>query len=158
MRHAVTTLLMRAVRALAGLYWWVVQPVAISVKVWVERDGHLLLVRHTYGPEPERWHLPGGHVKRRESTIEAAIREVWEECGVRIRPTGLIGVYYAAREYKHDHLFLFRAVAVAQEPAWRNPEVAQAAFFPLDALPPLSGGTARRVPDAARSEVVFGPW
>jgi hypothetical protein len=77
---------------------------------------------------------------------------------VRVRPTGLIGVYYSASEHKHDHLLLFRAVAVSEEFDWRNPEIADARFFPLDALPQLSRTTARCLADVAGPEVVFRRW
>lgn len=39
------------------------------------------------------WCLPGGHMESGESISEACEREVWEETGLRVRVTRLIGVY-----------------------------------------------------------------
>ncbi|CAG0950046.1 ADP-ribose pyrophosphatase [Anaerolineae bacterium] len=40
-----------------------------------------------------RWCLPGGGMDAGESVTQACEREVWEETGLRVRVTRLIGVY-----------------------------------------------------------------
>ena len=40
-----------------------------------------------------RWCLPGGGMESGESAAEACEREVWEETGLKVRVTRLIGVY-----------------------------------------------------------------
>jgi 8-oxo-dGTP pyrophosphatase MutT (NUDIX family) len=40
-----------------------------------------------------RWCLPGGALEAGESVAEACEREVWEETGLRVRVTRLLGVY-----------------------------------------------------------------
>ena len=40
-----------------------------------------------------RWCLPGGGMDSGESVAQACEREVWEETGLRVRVTRLIGVY-----------------------------------------------------------------
>ena len=40
-----------------------------------------------------RWCLPGGHMESGESAAEACEREVWEETGLKVRATKLLGVY-----------------------------------------------------------------
>lgn len=40
-----------------------------------------------------RWCLPGGHMESGESASEACEREVWEETGLKVRATRLLGVY-----------------------------------------------------------------
>ena len=51
----------------------------------VVNEGRVLLVRHR---KLDRWLQPGGHVEPRETPDEAAVREVREETGVRMRIHG----------------------------------------------------------------------
>jgi 8-oxo-dGTP pyrophosphatase MutT (NUDIX family) len=53
-------------------------------------DGTLLLVQRC---DSGVWELPGGCVEVGESAPDAAVRETAEEAGVRVRITGLVGVY-----------------------------------------------------------------
>ena len=50
----------------------------------------ILLTRRT---DNGRWCLPGGASDPGESVEETCVREVWEETGLRVRVTRLIGVY-----------------------------------------------------------------
>ena len=55
-----------------------------------ERREKVLLTRRT---DNGRWCLPGGAMEAGESVAEACVREVWEETGLRVRVTRLVGVY-----------------------------------------------------------------
>ena len=39
------------------------------------------------------WGLPGGHVDIGESVEQTAVREIWEETGIRTRVRRLVGIY-----------------------------------------------------------------
>ena len=58
----------------------------------VLHDGHVLLVRRGKPPVAGRWSIPGGMVELGETTAEAVVREIEEECGLRVRLGGLAGV------------------------------------------------------------------
>lgn len=45
----------------------------------------ILLVHHK---DFDRWVQPGGHIEKNETPEETALREVWEETGVKIRLLG----------------------------------------------------------------------
>ena len=53
-------------------------------------DGRVLLARHTEG---DVWLLPGGAVEPGEAPADAAVREMWEETGLVVRVTRLVGVF-----------------------------------------------------------------
>ena len=56
--------------------------VGVAGVVW---DGHrLVLVRRDRPPAEGVWSIPGGLVEIGETAEEALIREIWEECGLRI--------------------------------------------------------------------------
>lgn len=59
------------------------------VTVVVTRDdGAVLLIRRT---DNGSWALPGGAIEMRESVAEAALRETYEETGIKCEVTGLVG-------------------------------------------------------------------
>ena len=46
------------------------------------------------GPYPKAlWGLPGGAMDLGESVGQAVVREVREETGLEVQPTGLVGIY-----------------------------------------------------------------
>ena len=71
--------------------------------VWVYSQGSFLLEKRgkgkTYGPG--QWTIPGGGVVLGETSAQGAVRELWEETGIRIR-TGQLE--YLNRTRRDDYL------------------------------------------------------
>jgi 8-oxo-dGTP diphosphatase len=116
-----------------------------SVFVAVRDDqGRLLLVLRRDSGE---WELPGGRVDVGESAVEAAVRETAEESGLRVRITGLVGLFTdpayvvesaAGDEISQQFVVCFHAWTVWGRPAPDLHETLDAAWFdPADvaALP-----------------------
>jgi ADP-ribose pyrophosphatase YjhB (NUDIX family) len=59
----------------------------------LEADGQLLLTRRAINPARGKWTFPGGFVDWGEPVAAAAVREAWEETGLRVALRGLVGVY-----------------------------------------------------------------
>jgi ADP-ribose pyrophosphatase YjhB (NUDIX family) len=53
----------------------------------------VLMVRRRYDPAAGAWCLPAGFMEYGETPQRCAVRELYEETGVRARVTGLFGVY-----------------------------------------------------------------
>lgn len=74
------------------------------------QDGHILMVRHV---EPTRayWTLPGGGLEAGETPAEAAVREVWEETGLRVQAIRLLweGIYGHGGRTSPEYCFLVEA-------------------------------------------------
>jgi ADP-ribose pyrophosphatase YjhB (NUDIX family) len=64
----------------------------VGVGTIVLHDGLVLLVKRGRPPALGKWSVPGGLVDLGETTMEAARREVQEECGIDVRIEGLVGV------------------------------------------------------------------
>lgn len=64
--------------------------VGCSAVIFDERREKVLLTQRA---DNGRWCLPGGHMESGESASEACEREVWEETGLTVRATRLLGVY-----------------------------------------------------------------
>ena len=59
----------------------------------VVHEGRIALIRRAINPARGKWTFPGGYVDRGEPVDRAAVRETWEETGLRVRMDGLHGVF-----------------------------------------------------------------
>jgi 8-oxo-dGTP diphosphatase len=79
-------LVYRIAYQLMRLYWRIFRPNTHGALIAVWHDGELLVVKNSY----VSFHsLPGGYLKRGEAAVAAAVRELAEECSIRIRPEEL---------------------------------------------------------------------
>ena len=53
--------------------------------------GRLLLVRRGHAPSAGLWSVPGGRMEPGETEVQAVVREVAEETGLRVRPDRVLG-------------------------------------------------------------------
>lgn len=116
------------------LYWYITRPhTTHGAKCVVENNGNILFVRPTYGDK--KWDIPGGLSNQGETLEYAAIREVKEESGVAISGLVPIGTYREHRDFRLDEPTIFYARTDATDCVADGIEIAEAAFFPLTALP-----------------------
>lgn len=80
----------RALRAKIGTT--VLEIPTVSVITFDERD-RVLLVRHVEG---NNWTTPGGMIEPYELPADAAVREMWEETGLHVALTHIVGVFGGA--------------------------------------------------------------
>jgi 8-oxo-dGTP pyrophosphatase MutT (NUDIX family) len=62
----------------------------IGVGIAIINMGKILLTKRRDFPV---WCLPGGHLMRHESILDAAIREAEEETGLKVETSSIVGVY-----------------------------------------------------------------
>ena len=101
----------------------------------VDADNRVFLVRHTY---IAGWFLPGGGVERGETFRDALERELREEANIRLTAEPELRSLHFNRVRDHIAVYLIRDF-VQDAPKQPDAEIAEAGFFPLDALP--SGAT-----------------
>ncbi|MFY9289713.1 MAG: NUDIX domain-containing protein [Methylorubrum rhodinum] len=118
----------------------------------IDGEGRVCLVRHTY---VGGWHLPGGGIDPGESAPEAMRREFREEAEIAVDPAvplRLHGFFLNARAPRRDHIAVYVAPAFAViGPKRPDREIAECAFFPLDALPPETTRATRARLDEIRT-------
>jgi 8-oxo-dGTP pyrophosphatase MutT (NUDIX family) len=78
---------MRAVRAGLGNRLIEVPAACVIVR---DAAGRVLLARHSEG---DVWVPPGGAIEPLETPADAAVREVWEETGLHVALTRILGVF-----------------------------------------------------------------
>jgi mutator protein MutT len=147
-----------AITPLFRAWWRATRAVTLGVRgVAHDEAGRVLLVRHTYA---NGWHFPGGGVEHGETAADAIVREMAEEAGVAADGApALIGLYANHANFPNDHIALYRIGAWRACAPRQNGEIADCAFFALDALPEgVTPGTRRRLRELADGAPVGATW
>jgi ADP-ribose pyrophosphatase YjhB (NUDIX family) len=104
-------------------------------------DDQLLLLRQ---PPGTGWSLPAGLMDRGERPPQTAARELAEESGVQLTPDDLEAAVPNAIVHREGWIDCVFRATVPPDTALHvdGAEVYEAAFHPIDALPPLTVATA----------------
>ncbi len=100
-----------------------------AVALWGDR---ILLCRRAIEPRDGWWTLPAGYMEERETTIEGAQREAWEEARARIEIDALIGVYNIPRISQVQ--MIYRARLLSPDVS-AGPESREVGLFEWDEIP-----------------------
>jgi 8-oxo-dGTP pyrophosphatase MutT (NUDIX family) len=134
----------------------ILSPVALGACALVEREGRILLVRHSYVPG---WLLPGGGVGRGEPPADAILRELKEEIGlVRSSPPEFVGLYSRRVGWVTNVIALYR-IGDAEFVFRPNVEIREIRFVdpvvPPDGTPP---SVRRRLSEFAQLQPQSTNW
>ena len=138
---------------------WIMPGAAAIVR---DGAGRILLQRRG---DTGDWGLPAGAMELGERIDQTIVREVYEETGLEVKPTRLVGVY-SGREFRFTYpngdqvnvvSTLFDCRIVGGRLQADGVESLEVRFFAPDALPPLLPRHVRRIQDtlAGREEAVF---
>lgn len=112
----------------------------VDVRGAVFRDGEVLLCREA---DDGLWSLPGGWADVNDPPSVAVVRELREETGSDVRCTKLAAVldrdlhYNEDRRPYHSYKLMFLC-EITGEAGELDHDIAEARFFPVGDLPPLS--------------------
>lgn len=104
-------------------------------------QGQILMQRRT---DDGMWGLPAGSVDPGEAPAQALVREVYEETGLLVRPTKLIGLFGGADGFRHTYpsgdiveymAALFACEIVGGELQINDDESLELKFFSVDEMP-----------------------
>ena len=111
--------------------------VGVGIAVVDDHD-RILVVQEKFGPASRRgkdfWKMPTGLVDNGEDIAAAAVREVLEETGVRVRFEGVLAFrqnHKTGVEGKTDLFFLCKATPLSSEIVVQEAEIARAEWMPL---------------------------
>jgi ADP-ribose pyrophosphatase YjhB (NUDIX family) len=134
----------------------------IGAVVAIIEHGRILLTQRA---DFAVWCLPGGAVEDAESLEHAAAREAFEETGLQVRLTRLVGMY-SQPQWHHggNHFALFAASVVGGALQLASDETVDAGFFDRAQLPqPLVWWHHQPIDDAldgvvGAARVIAGSW
>ncbi|AFY64994.1 NUDIX hydrolase [Geitlerinema sp. PCC 7407] len=101
----------------------------------------VMLIRRSLPPFQGQWALPGGFVHLQESLDEAAQRELQEETGMTDVFLEQLYTFGAPGRDPRDRVVsvaYYALVNLAEHPVQAATDASDAAWFPMDALPPLA--------------------
>ncbi len=107
----------------------------VAVICVVPRHDKVLMIRRGTDQGYGLWGLPGGYVDRGEIVEQAAIREVWEETGLKVELGKLIGLFSESGNPVIVAVFAASEIGGKLEP---GPEALDVGFFPVHDLPSLA--------------------
>ncbi len=124
-----------------------------SVVLVVVEGGELVLVRQSRpGSRTRTLELPSGKLEDGETPVDAAARELAEECGLAADDLTAIGTFWAAPGYSTELVHVFEAAGLSEaDPA----ELDEDEDIEVERLP-LAGALVRL--DDAASIAAFAIW
>jgi mutator protein MutT len=112
--------------------------VAVSAAVLIANaDQEVLLIRRARDPGKDKLAFPGGFIDRGETAEGAALREVREECGVRLDSVAFLLSFpnlYTYREVEYPVVDLFFTAQVASRQASALDDVTEVVWAPISSL------------------------
>ena len=112
-----------------------------GVHALIERDGEVLLGRRKYEPGAGCWGLPGGFLEEGEEALDGLRREVREETGLDVAPTGFFGTWVQPHGERTVLCLIWRAAVVGGAEAAAD-DVVELGWFQPRALPEDVGPSA----------------
>lgn len=111
----------------------------------IKRDNKILMVKEAKKKCYGKWNFPAGHVDEFETIPEAAIREVFEETGCKVKLTGVLPI---ATDYKETETFFhirFTAETVEENIKFDTEEILDVKWIDIEELKNMTDAELRGV-------------
>jgi len=94
--------------------WIHYEQLKVGAGVVIEKNGALLLLQRAHEPWRGSWNLPAGYAEVDEAPAQAAERETFEETGLQVKTSELLGAYYFDNDPRGNGVLLVYACVVVE--------------------------------------------
>lgn len=113
-------------------------PIPVVAVIARDDENKILLIKRKIEPHKGEWALPSGFMELEESPIEAALRELTEETGLKGKLKKLIGVYPNNSEIHGYLVTIIYEIEILGGKLRAGDDAEEAEFFAVNQLPPLA--------------------
>lgn len=114
---------------------WYNNPVPACGVLVTDEKGRVLMGKRKYPPQAGGWTLPAGFMESGEGPDECAIREAYEETGLRVKLNGLLNIYKAGDDPRTKVVLIIYFADIVSGDLRPGDDVSEAAYFDIDNLP-----------------------
>lgn len=109
-----------------------VNPRLVATTLPVTDEGKLVLIRRAIPPGVGTWAQPGGFLEADETIIQGAVRETFEETGLVVETTGIVGIYPQPRA---SVVIVVYTAAIVGGEMQATPEALDVRAYAIDDIP-----------------------
>jgi ADP-ribose pyrophosphatase YjhB (NUDIX family) len=125
--------------------WILYEDPKVACAALLLRGGEVLLVQRTMEPQVGAWSVPAGFLNAHELPDDAVLREVHEETGLEAKVIRLVDVLSGREHPRGSDILLVYLVQQVGGELLAGDDAGDAAWFPLDDLPPLAFESTHRI-------------
>lgn len=100
----------------------------------IQRDNKILMVKEAKNKCYGQWNYPAGHVDEFEKITDAAIREVFEETGCKVKLTGVLPIAAIDLEKETHILIKFTAEILEENIKFDKEEILDVKWIDIDEI------------------------
>ncbi len=100
----------------------------------LKKDDKYLLVQEAKEKCRGKWNLPAGRLEPKETIVEGAKREVFEECGYEVELTGIIQIANRVLEDNEFVSIIFNTKIIGGELKYNKDEILDVKWFSYDEI------------------------
>ncbi len=104
----------------------------IIVGCLIVRDKKVLMVKEAKKKCYGQWNFPAGHVDEAEKITDAAIREVFEETGCKVKLTGVLPMCYATEKKGESLMVRFTANIIEENIKFDTEEILEVKWIDIE--------------------------
>lgn len=134
--------------------WVHYEQLKVGAAVVIEQTGALLLLQRARQPWRGFWNLPAGYVEVDEDPARAAERETFEETGLQVKTSELLGAYYFDNDPRGNGVLLLYECEVVDGDLRGSYESQKMRYFTANEIPEniAGGGHLQAVADWKRGK------